>query len=68
MDIALSLVGLHDKEVGHMPADVVLVTGSIAAEDLLQSVTKSASNYINPPLEKGHTSESSEAPGRSLFS
>lgn len=47
MNIALSLVGLHNKEVGHMPPNVVFVTGSITAEDFLQSVVKSASNYIN---------------------
>lgn len=37
MDIALALVRLHHKQVGHMAADVVFVAGRIAAEDFLET-------------------------------
>lgn len=38
MDITLSLVGLHNKQVRHVSANVVLVAGGITAEDLLKPV------------------------------
>lgn len=65
MDIALPLVGLHDKQVGDMSANVVLVAGSVAAKDLLESVS---SQRRTRTVERVHTSESCEAPGRSSVS
>lgn len=38
MNITLSLVGLYDKQVGHVTANVVLVARSVTAKDLLKSV------------------------------
>lgn len=39
MDITLTLVGLHHKQVGHMASDVILVAGSIATKDFLETNT-----------------------------
>lgn len=39
MNITLSLVRLHNKQVGDMTADMVLVTGRVAAKDLLEPVS-----------------------------
>ena len=72
MDITLALVRLHDKEVGHVSANMVLVAGRVAAEDLLQSVAINQSAF-----DKSHacmqarlalTLENCEAPGRSSVS
>lgn len=38
MDVTLTLVCLHHEQVGHMSPNVILVTGCIAAEYLLQAV------------------------------
>lgn len=37
MDITLTLVGLHHKQIGHMAGDMILVAGSVATEDFLQT-------------------------------
>lgn len=37
MNIALTLIGLHDKQIGHMTGNVVLITRGITAEHLLQT-------------------------------
>lgn len=39
MDITLTLVGLYHKQVSHMAGNVILVTGSVATEDFLQTNT-----------------------------
>lgn len=39
MDITLTLVGLHHKQVGHMAGNVILVAGSIATKDFLETNT-----------------------------
>lgn len=39
MDITLTLIGLHHKQVGHMAGDMILVAGSIATKDFLQTNT-----------------------------
>jgi hypothetical protein len=38
MDIALTFIGLHHKQVGHMTGNVILVTGGIATEHFLQTI------------------------------
>lgn len=38
MNIALTLVRLHHKQVGYMTPDVVLIAGGIAAKHFLQTV------------------------------
>lgn len=42
MNVALALVGLHDEEVGCVSGNMVLVTGSVAAQDFLHSFISSA--------------------------
>jgi hypothetical protein len=38
MNIALTLVCLHHKQVGYMTPNMVLITGSIATKHFLQTV------------------------------
>lgn len=42
MDITLSLVGLHNEQIGHMPTNMVLIASGITTKDLLKSVKQSA--------------------------
>ena len=37
MYIALTLIGLSDKEIGHMPSNTIFVTDSVATKYLLES-------------------------------
>lgn len=37
MDITLALVCLHHEQIGHMATNMILVAGSVAAEDLLET-------------------------------
>lgn len=38
MDVALALVGLHHEKVRCMSGNMVLVTGSVTAQDFLQTL------------------------------
>lgn len=42
VNVTLALIGLHHKQVGHMAGNMVLVTGRIAAQNLLQSISRLA--------------------------
>lgn len=53
MDITLTLVCLHHKQVGHMAGNVILVAGSIATKDLLQTNT----NVSKPDQTKSQNRE-----------
>lgn len=35
MNIALSLISLRNEQIRHVPANVVFITGSVSAKDLL---------------------------------
>lgn len=55
MDITLTLVGLHHKQVGHMAGNVILVAGSIATKDFLQTNTN-----VSKPNQKKKQSQNKE--------
>ena len=57
MNIALALVGLHHKQVGHMTGNVVLVARSITAKHLLQTES-TVSIRKSSQRSKKHTLES----------
>lgn len=66
MDITLTLVGLHHKQVGHMAGNVILVAGGIATKDFLQTITNvSKANQTNP--QDGETYVLELARARSQF-
>lgn len=71
MNIALALIGLHNKQIGHMTGNVVLITCSITTEHLLQTEKyrqQSSKNIQVKPKRLGwgkHTLESWQVPDHS---